>query len=40
MYRKKMNMRHSKSLFRHTAGANHVHGKNFRALPMRGGIRL
>lgn len=40
MYRSKMSMRSSKSLFRNTAGAQHVHRKNFSLMPMRGGIRL
>lgn len=40
MYRKSMPMKKSRRLFTATAGARHVHGKNLRASPMRGGIRL
>lgn len=36
--RKKMPSRHSKKVF--TKTAQHVHKKNLRASPMRGGIRL
>ena len=38
MKRKKMQKRHSKKVFRKTAKS--AHKKNFRARPMRGGIRL
>lgn len=31
---------YSKKLFNKTAGARHVHGKNTRPMPMRGGIRM
>ena len=40
MQRHKMNGSHSRRLFSHTAGARHVHPKNSRPNPMRGGIRL
>lgn len=40
MMRHKMGAKHSKSLFRHTAGARHVHPKNAMGVSMRGGIRL
>jgi hypothetical protein len=38
--RHSMKKSHSKKLFTRTAKAGHTHKKNFRANPMRGGIRL
>jgi len=38
MRRRRMNKRSSKRLFRRTGSG--AHKKNFRAAPMRGGIRL
>lgn len=40
MMRSKMGSSHSKRLFTGTAGARHIHPKNVRAMPSRGGIRL
>lgn len=40
MYRQKMSSAHSKKMFSRTAGSRHVHSKNYRHTPMRGGIRL
>lgn len=39
-HRQKMTSAHSKKLFRNTAGNRHVHPKNHRPNPMRGGIRM
>lgn len=38
MYRKRVNRRRDRKIFSRTA--RKVHGKNLRAMPMRGGIRL
>lgn len=40
MKRSAMTNKSSKRLFSATAGARHVHPKNSRPNPMRGGIRL
>ncbi|WNK15002.1 MAG: hypothetical protein [Microvirus sp.] len=40
MKRSSLSMKSSKRLFTNTAGSRHVHAKNMRGMPMRGGIRL
>ncbi|QXP08432.1 MAG: hypothetical protein [Arizlama microvirus] len=39
-FRKKLGNKQSQRYFSKTAGANNVHPKNNRSMPMRGGIRL
>lgn len=40
MKRKKLSNKGSKKLYTSTADQNHVHPKNVKAVPMRGGFRI